>query len=172
MDVHVTAPLCFQLALTLAMLWVIVSDTRRYIISNKLNLVILALYTVGIFFLPTDPLLSLAAAGALLFFGLGLFALGLMGGGDVKLLVVLSLWTGWSMATVTFLMLTAISGGVLVLMILLLRFLLPPLCNKLWPQRRLPRLLTRKEPVPYGLAIAAAFLWLLAMDKVPMLVQS
>jgi prepilin peptidase CpaA len=93
--------------------------------------------------------------------GLGLFTLGLMGGGDIKLLVVLTLWTGWTAATAQFIFLTAIFGGLLVVVVLLMRAVLPPLWLKLRPKHNLPRLLTRKQPVPYGIAIAAAFAWLM-----------
>ena len=149
------------ISLSLCMVWVIVSDASRYIIPNTLNGLILALYVLAALLLPIHPLSALAAAGIILGLGLGLFALGLMGGGDIKLLVVLSLWTGWNMATVQFIFLTAICGGVLVVLVLLLRVMMPPILFKLRPTRNLPRLLTRKQPVPYGLAIAAAFLWLL-----------
>lgn len=144
------------------MLWVVVSDATHYIISNTLNLVLLGLYVAAALLLPMTPWLpAVAAAGIILAVGLGLFTLGLMGGGDIKLLVVLSLWTGWSAATAQFIFLTAIFGGVLVVLVLVLRAVLAPLWLKLRPARNLPRLLTRKQPVPYGIAIAAAFSWLL-----------
>ena len=166
---HLDIPFLFTLALTLCLAWVILSDGARYVISNNVNLTILLLYGVAIFFLPTAPLSALATAGIVLAAGLAFFALGLMGGGDIKLLVVLSLWTGWSMVTVNFLFLTAIFGGVLVLVVLLLRFLLPPLYFNARPNKPAPRLFTRQQPVPYGIAIAAAFLWLLWQDGIPLL---
>lgn len=169
MAFSLTAQHGFMLALGLCMAWVIISDAARYIISNNLNLTVILLYGVAIFFLPADPLMALAAAGVMLAVGLGFFALGLMGGGDIKLLVALCLWTGWDMATLSFLMLTAISGGALVILVLLLRLILPPILFKLRPEKPLPRLLTRKQPVPYGIAIAIAFLWLMVMGQIPML---
>jgi prepilin peptidase CpaA len=162
----VTAPLVIAsflpVALSLCMLWVVVSDAARYIIPNTLNMLLLALYVLAALFLPElAPLPALGAAAIILVVGLGLFSLGLMGGGDIKLLVVLSLWTGWSIATAQFIFLTAIFGGLLVLIILPARFILAPLWLKARPGKLLPRLLTKKQPVPYGIAIAAAFLWLL-----------
>ena len=142
------------------MLWVVVSDASRYIISNTLNLVLLGLYAAAAFLLPVAPVgPALGAAVLVLAVGLGLFTLGLMGGGDIKLLVVLSLWTGWSEATPQFIFLTAIFGGLLVFVVLFARFIAP----SFWPvaTKPLPRLLTKKQPVPYGIAIAAAFTWLL-----------
>jgi len=148
--------------LSLCMLWVIISDAAYYIIPNMLNGIIIALYAAAVVFLPIEGwLAAIGAASIILVLGLGLFALGLMGGGDIKLLVALSLWTGWGMATMQFLFLTAIAGGLLVVVVLLLRLLIAPLWVRLRLSRMLPRILTRKAPVPYGIAIAAAFLWLL-----------
>lgn len=155
----------FCYALSACMLWVVVSDASHYIISNALNLVVLGLYVAASILLPVTPALpALGAAALVLAVGLGLFTLGLMGGGDIKLLVVLTLWTGWSVATPQFIFLTAIFGGVLVFVVLLARFVAPAF----WATngKPLPRLLTKKQPVPYGIAIAAAFAWLLWTGQV------
>lgn len=161
----VTVPLVMasflSVVLTLLMLWVVVSDASRYIISNWLNGAIAGFYVLAVFTLPVAPLPALGAAAIVLLIGLGLFALGLMGGGDIKLLAVLALWTGWSMATPQFIFLTAVFGGLLVIIVLPARALAPKLWPKLRPSQTLPRLLTKKQPVPYGVAIAAAFVWLL-----------
>lgn len=157
-------PLIFTLALSIAMVTAIVLDTTRYIIPNTLNLAVLGLYPFAAFILGLDWAMALIPALIVLTVGLGIFALGLMGGGDVKLIAVLTLWCGWSAATPQFLMLTTIFGGALVILVLLLRWILPPL----WPVARpLPRLLTAKQPVPYGIAVAAAFLMILWGDQVP-----
>ncbi len=164
---NLSLPLLFMLALSACMAWVMVSDASRYIISNRLNMVLLGLYGVAVIALPIHGWLwALAAAALVLVAGLALFSLGLMGGGDIKLLVVLSLWTGWGMPTWQFLFLTAVCGGVLVVVVLLARLVLPPLLFKLNPTRNIPRLLVRKQPVPYGIAIAAAFAWLLWMGGI------
>lgn len=157
----------FTWALVAAMAAVVYLDATRYLIPNSLNLAILILWVCGVFFLPANIPMALAAAGIVLLVGIGFFALGLMGGGDIKLLVVLTLWTGWGMVTVHFLMLTAIVGGVLVVVMLLAR----AAASALAKGRNLPRFFTPKQPVPYGLAIAGAFLILLAQGAVPMLAQ-
>ncbi|MFM9889165.1 MAG: prepilin peptidase [Rickettsiales bacterium] len=160
----------FIVLLAIFMLAVILFDAARYIIPNNLNLAVLILYFIAVFVLPIPPgvaLSALGAASAVLLVGLGMFALGLMGGGDVKLLAVLALWTGWSMATVNFLVLTALFGGALVVVVLLARAILPPILFKLRPTMNMPRLLVRKQPVPYGLAIAGGFSYLLATHGVP-----
>ena len=159
---YMNIPALLMIALSVCMLWVVISDARRYIISNALNIVLIVLYIVGAVLLPipTWPY-ALGAAALVLVIGLGFFTLGLMGGGDIKLLVVLSLWTGWSVQTLQFIFLTAIFGGVLVIVVLLLRAIVAPILFKMRPTHNLPRLLTAKQPVPYGIAIAAAFTWLL-----------
>jgi prepilin peptidase CpaA len=149
-----------------AMLIVIVSDTLRYIIPNWLNLGILLAYVLAAVLLPSQPLWSVAAASLVLLFGLGSFSLGLMGGGDVKLLTVLVLWTGWTISTLSFLFLTAIAGGVLVVIVLMARVLIPPFLRRNHPEKPLPRILARKQPVPYGIAIALAFLWVMYLEAV------
>lgn len=153
----------FIWALTAAMGAVIWLDITRYLIPNLLNLALLLLWVAGAFLLPVDVLWALAAAGLMLLVGLALFGMGLMGGGDIKLLVVLTLWTGWSAATGQFLMLTAIIGGVLVMVMLVLRALGQAVAKG----RNLPRFLMPKQPVPYGLAIAGAFMVLLWRGAVP-----
>ena len=150
----------FTMILTAAMLGVVWWDGSRYVIPNGLNLGILALFVVGCFFLPIPLVPSVAAAVGVFALGLGIFALGLMGGGDVKLLAVLSLWAGWPGAAYL-IFLTALFGGALVLMVLPSRLLAPRLWPKLFPGQPLPRILTHKEPTPYGLAIATAFLFML-----------
>ncbi|MDX2095576.1 MAG: prepilin peptidase [Alphaproteobacteria bacterium] len=158
----IALPMLFTYALSACMLWVVVSDATRYIIPNTLNLALLVLYVAAALLLPVSPWLpALCAAALMLAVGLGLFMLGLMGGGDIKLLVVLSLWTGWGVTTSQFIFLTAIFGGVLVFVVLMLRAVIAPVWVKTFPRRNLPRLLTRKQPVPYGLAIATSFTWLL-----------
>ena len=157
----------FAIALMLCMVWVVISDVVHYIIPNTLNALIVVLYGAAVVLVPIHGWLpALAAAGVMLAVGLGMFSLGLMGGGDIKLLVALSLWTGWDMATPRFIFLTAIAGGLLVIVVLLLRVMVPPLWLKLSPTKNLPRFLVRKEPVPYGIAIAVAFAWLLSIGQV------
>src|SRR3546814_6099353 len=73
-----------------------VSDAQRRIIPNWLTLTIAALAVpywlgTGLELWPDIALQLCLAAGAFVIFA-GLFAFGLMGGGDVKLLAALALW--------------------------------------------------------------------------------
>lgn len=152
----------FPFVLCAAMLLVIAWDATHYIIPNWLNALLLILYPLWWFTAPAAP----DWAGALGMFalcfavGFGLFALGLMGAGDVKLLSVLGLYVGFSEAGLALIIYMALLGGVLSLLLIILRRVLAG-----WKRR--PRLLRKKEPVPYGLAIAGSFLWLLFTGRVP-----
>lgn len=155
--------LIFALVLSIFMVAVMAIDASKYVIPNTLNLFLLALYPFAAYLLGLDWPMALVAAGIVLAIGLGVFALGFMGGGDIKLLAVLVLYTGWHMATVNFLFLTGVCGGGLVIAVLFARFILPPL----FKGRALPRLLTRKQPIPYGIAIAIGFLVVLWTNQIP-----
>lgn len=142
---------------------VVMVDATKYVIPNALNLFLLGLYPFAAYLLGLDWPMALLAAGIALAIGMGIFAFGFMGGGDIKLLAVLVLFTGWDTSSINFLFLTGLCGGLLVFAVLFLRFLLPPLFRG----RELPRLLRRKQPVPYGIAIAAGFLVVLWTGQIP-----
>jgi len=99
--------------------------------------------------------LSHVAAGAAVFAGAAaLFALRLMGGGDVKLLAAVALWIGLG-RLLPFLAITALIGGVLALAVVLLRLpVVHVLLCRLAP--RVAALAERKMAVPYGVPIAIA----------------
>jgi prepilin peptidase CpaA len=85
----------------------------------------------------------LAISGAVLLGGFLLFAFGLFGGGDAKLLAAAALWLGWP-ALLPFLLWTALAGGVLGVLISL-RVLYDKFIRNV-PVNR---------DVPYGIALAA-----------------
>jgi prepilin peptidase CpaA len=98
----------------------------------------------------------LAAAALVLAAGIGMFAVGWLGGGDAKLMTAAALWIGLDDLLV-YITLMAILGGALALLILAYRRL---------PATALPgpgwamRLHESGTGMPYGLAIAGAALWL------------
>lgn len=147
-------PTIFALILSAFMAAVILIDASKYVIPNALNLFLLGVYPFAAYLLALNWPMALLAAGIALVIGMAIFALGFMGGGDIKLLAVLVLWTGWHATSAYFLFLTGVAGGALVIVVLFARFLLPPLFGG----RELPRLLRRKQPIPYGIAIALGFL--------------
>lgn len=126
-----------------------VTDVRARIISNRLNLAIALMAPLywlacGI---PAWPDMALQIALGLGMFALFalLFAIGMMGGGDVKLLAAVALWFPWQSLPVL-LMIMAIIGGAVTLATVI--------------EHRMRR---RDGPpeVPYGVAISMAGLWLI-----------
>ena len=138
------------LALAATLVVAAVIDVRTFTISNRLNAAVAAgapLYWMSIALNPWPGMAIQIAAGAIVFVLLaGAFYAGMMGGGDVKLAAALALWfppTG----TIKFLVLMSIAGGVLTLGILV------------WHRAR--RNVGRPK-IPYGVAIAAGALFVLA----------
>jgi prepilin peptidase CpaA len=129
---------------TLAAILVVaaVVDVRTFTISNRLNLTVALLaplYWVSVELSPWPGMAVQIAAAATVFLLLALaFFAGMMGGGDVKLAAALALWFS-PFATVKFLVLMSISGGVLTLAVLA------------W--HRAKKREGRPE-IPYGVAIA------------------
>ena len=100
--------------------------------------------------------LNLAVGLGGLVVGLGMFAMGWIGGGDAKLFAAVSLWLGWP-AVGHFLIGTTLAGGALALLLLALRTQLarahaPHMGG--WAER----LATPGQPAPYGVAIAVGAL--------------
>ncbi len=143
-------------------------DATRFTIPNWLNLLVVALYPCMLLITPheVDVLSGLYCFGVMFAIGFVLFALKVMGGGDVKLLTALGLWVGLSEAAISLVIYTALLGGLLAVFLLVARYIAPWLLrNKpdatIWP------LFTFGKPAPYGLAIAAAFLLLLWNNQIP-----
>ncbi len=138
-----------------------VIDFRRLVIPNTLVIALCALWPLHVGSLRGGDLSatveSIAGAALVLIAGSALFARGLVGGGDVKLLAAASLWTGPG-GVVRLLLATALIGGVLALMFL------TPLARLSGAGRRLDELQQDQAagagsaPIPYGVAISAAAL--------------
>jgi prepilin peptidase CpaA len=87
---------------------------------------------------------------------LPLFALDMLGGGDVKLLAVVALWLGMTKLA-PLLILVGIAGGMFALFWLALRWLI----RVGLPGRNLPTSLQARAPLPFALPIMAVALLLL-----------
>jgi len=98
-----------------------VVDLRTFTISNRLNLTVALLapvYWVSIALSPWPDIVAHLAGGAAVFLLLAAaFYAGMMGGGDVKLAAALALWFP-PLATIKFLVIMSIAGGLLTLAIL------------------------------------------------------
>ena len=129
------------------------SDVRSLTIPNRYTLAIALLFPV--YLLPvgqlTDWLTALAVGSSMLALGFLLFARGILGGGDAKLMAAVSLWSGLEHLP-EFVILTSLAGGGIALI--------------LWLRERLNRAASIsavmatdvdssfvKTPMPYGVAI-------------------
>lgn len=141
------ASLC---ALAALLVTAAISDVRRFIIPNWLNAAVAALaipYWLGSGE-PLWPLLAWQLGLALVVLAVfaGLFAIGAMGGGDVKLFAALALWLPWAVF-LQMMMLVAIAGGLLTAGLLIAHRI---------------RKREGKLEVPYGLAISIGALTIFA----------
>jgi prepilin peptidase CpaA len=124
-------------------------DLRTRLIPNRLNAAI-ALLAIPFWFLsglPVWPDIALqiaVAAGVFMVFLLA-FQLGMMGGGDVKLVTAVALWLPYT-AVVKLLLIMSIAGGVLTVVMM--------------ARQRLARS-EQKPEVPYGVAIAFGGIWVI-----------
>lgn len=142
----------------IGMAFAAVSDLLTMTISNRLTIALGAVFLAAALLAGMDAStfgLHIAAGGAILAIGFLCFAMGWVGGGDVKLAAVVALWLG-PLSTVSFILLASILGGVLTLAVLLFR-------RQVWPafitgQAWIQRLHDQKTGVPYGIALAAAAL--------------
>lgn len=143
------------IALAIALLFAAFSDIRRRQIDNWLNGAIalgapLFWWASGLSLWPDVAIQVGLAAGALVILA-GMFALGWMGGGDVKLLAALALWVqpSWFFEL---LVIMALLGGLLTIVM------------GAWHVMRRQR---DRLAIPYGVAIAAAGLWIIQAHSLP-----
>jgi len=152
------------IAMMIAVIWL---DVTRFVIPNWLVALLLVLYPLYVVLSPQEIGWAGALGVAVIAFAIGLllFATKIMGGGDVKLLVVCCLWVGIP-AIITFLLYTSLLGGALALLLLLGRPSLGYFWANTFPDRLIPRLFKKGEPAPYGVAIAGAMIILVLQFKI------
>lgn len=144
--------LVFPICLVLAAL----TDFLEMTIPNRIPIILAGAFVLVA---PFSGLSSFAlsmhlAAGAIVFaVCFALFALNAMGGGDAKLLPAAALWFGLNLSLVSFLLYVSIAGGVLTLVILLLRANANAVMAMGLP---LPHSIFGTKKVPYGIAIGIA----------------
>lgn len=133
-----------------------VTDLFTMTIPNRLSIFLLASFVVlaPVSGLPWAEIsMSFAAGAVVLLVCFGFFALNVMGGGDVKLLAASALWFGFSPALGAFIFQTALWGGLVTLLVMLIRSQADrfAVIGTIVPAQ----ILTTKK-VPYGVAIAIA----------------
>ena len=141
--------------LAIALMFAAFTDMRRRQIDNWLNAGIalaapLFWWTSGLSLWP-DVAMQFGVAAAAFAVLAGLFALKMMGGGDVKLLTALALWIEptWFLKL---LIVMALAGGVLTIVM------------GMWHIMRRQR---DRIAIPYGVAIAIGGLWVLGTQYIP-----
>lgn len=144
------------IALAIALVFAAFTDLRRRQIDNWLNAAIALAapafwLTSKDFSLWPDAAIQLGVALAAFVLLAGLFALKMMGGGDVKLLTALALWIPGTVF-LQLLMVMALAGGVLTIVM------------GIWHIMRRER---DRLAVPYGVAIAFGGLWVLYFNLLP-----
>ncbi|UVF18497.1 prepilin peptidase [Microvirga terrae] len=143
-----------------AVLWAAIADVVTMKIRNELVLVLLAGYVIlaplaGMGW--ADVGWSVTGAASVLAGMFVLFSFGWIGGGDAKFAAVIALWLGADQA-LAFVLCTALFGGILTILLLQFRLsVLPAQCLSVsW----IMRLHAPQTGVPYGVAIAAAALFI------------
>lgn len=158
-SIEIMLPYAVFVAYCMLLVAAAVFDTWKFIVPNRVTFGLAGLFLIAAPFLPlsVDWLSHLGAAGAVLAVGLAVFALGRLGGGDVKLITAVSMWTGFEYL-LEFLVYASLAGGILALVLVLVRRLLKgrPIGQVEVDGRTLPRVLRVGESMPYALAIAPA----------------
>ena len=140
--------------------WAAFSDFKTYLIPNSVSLAVIGLYPAHVIASPiaVDWIGAVLVAACVLAAGFVLFAMRLAGGGDIKLLVAVSLWAGPAQIF-PFLIFTTLAGGLLSLVTLThLRHIRPWPSDALAPDEAAA--LKLRMSVPYGIAIALGGIWL------------
>lgn len=159
--IFVIPPICFVMAA--------LTDFLEMTIPNRIPVILLSA------FLLVAPFSGLTlgefgwhVASAALVFAVcfGLFALNVMGGGDAKLLSAAAIWFGFNHSLFEFLAYTGYLGGVLTIMVMLVR------AN--WAKFatlgvKLPKTLMVANKIPYAIAIGAA--GLMAYPQSPLMIS-
>lgn len=140
----------------LAMFYAAASDMFSMTISNKISLILIGGFIVLSWAIGMDwqtIAWNWGLAAIVLTCGIGFFAVGLVGGGDVKLAASTSLWLGWE-HTLPYLVMASFMGGVLTILIVVARTKVLPaaLCKVQW----IARLHHKEKDVPYGIALGPA----------------
>ncbi len=146
------------------LLYVATMDVATRLIRNEICLALALFGIAGQVANPVQMAQSVIVAACLLLLLFFVFTRGWMGGGDVKLLVALAVGLPLT-GVIQLLVVTALAGGVLALLHLVMRLLPSPrlapagasLVRRVYAIERWRHL--RHAPLPYGVAIACGGIW-------------
>ncbi len=144
-----------------------VFDVWKFVIPNTVSVAVAVLFFPTVLLLdgPVDWPSHLGAALSVFVVGLAAYRFRVMGAGDVKLLTAVSLWVGFE-HLLLYLVIVAFAGGAVAGVLWVLRRVIVALVVQVGtsPERvTLPRVLLCGEPMPYGVAIAAAAIYLASL---------
>lgn len=143
-----------------AMAFAAAMDMLTMTIPNRVSLLLVGAFFVAAYFagLPKQQVLEHVGTGALvLVICFALFAFGVFGGGDAKLLAASSLWIGFD-HLLSYVVGISLAGAALAILVIYARSHFPE--GSVNAPRWVLRLQARESGMPYGLAIAAAALWI------------
>ncbi|MFB2567221.1 prepilin peptidase [Rhizobium sp. IMFF44] len=163
---EIAALLIFPLCMSIAA----ISDLQTMTIPNHVSLALTVAFLVlasffGLSF--TEIGIHFAGAGLVFLACFALFALNVMGGGDAKLLAAATLWFGFDSSLIEFLVYVAFIGGVLTILIVLVRSQADTILAIGLP---LPNSLVIAKKIPYGVAIAIG--GIIAFPSSPLLIAA
>jgi len=146
-----------------------ISDIRHYILSNRLCLMVAGLYPLYLIGLEWEYggvegaqiLWSIVLAAVLFGIGAGLFAMNVMGGGDVKLIPAVVLWAGPSLI-LDFLVIMSVTGGIIAAVLLAKKHLNRSKFFKSSENVNVPVAQLEQVNMPYGVGIALGGLYVAA----------
>lgn len=148
----------FGMALAALVVLAALEDAWRLRISNIISLALIVAFLAAAFMSEyrVDWLSHLGAAVLMFAAGALLFAKGWFGGGDAKLLTAVALWVGlWKLPQ--FILYVTAAGGLLTIVLLLIRYTISSGAMA----ERMPKVLRKRGPIPYGIAICAGTLLML-----------
>ncbi|WP_369722034.1 prepilin peptidase [Bradyrhizobium sp. LLZ17] len=152
---------CLEIAL---LFYVATIDIATRLIRNEICLALAFLGIVGQLASPMQVAQSLIVAAILFVLLIVIYQRGMIGGGDLKLLVALAIGLPLT-GVIELLTVTALAGGVLAAVHLMMRRLPHPklaaagssLARRIYAVERWRHL--RRAPLPYGVAIACGGIW-------------
>ncbi|MCL6705976.1 prepilin peptidase [Pseudomonas sp. R2.Fl] len=157
--IFIVFPLCLVLAA--------LTDFLEMTVPNRIPAILAGAFFVIAPFVGLDWTgfgLHLVAAFAVFSACFALFAFGVMGGGDAKLLTAAALWFGLNTSLLAFVLYVAYLGGVLTVLILLVRSRANSVLAMGLP---IPNSIVMAKKIPYAIAIGAA--GLLSFPQSPLL---
>ncbi|MDM7981521.1 MAG: prepilin peptidase [Rhizobium sp.] len=158
------------LILPISLVLAALTDFLEMKIPNRIPALLAASFFVVIPFSGFGMIeISWHLAAALMVFAVcfALFAFNVMGGGDAKILTAAALWFGFNTSLFEFLVYTGYLGGVLTILVMLLRANWDKLATV---GVRLPQTFMIANKIPYAIAIGAA--GLLAYPSSPLVVSA